>query len=233
MYQMIWLHGIVIYLLANLGLLFRIWWTRDCSGLSAKSQYLFAVALTLQYADHVFLESTALLGFEIVKIVFVALSYAIVVSILCFFKGTYEKRYDTTRISTIVLPMVIWALWIKQDNYCETMKNLGMMLGIVAMVPQFHFISESMRIHTYIIIYIVAMAISCSLSLAHSIVNFVDYRPHYMYEYVVRVADVASLIVYCDFFLRILPWLMYRRDKARMQATSNTTTTDSRTPQPV
>lgn len=134
-------------------------------------------------------------------------------------------------VPAILLPIIIWALWIEQDYYWHTLLALGVMLEIISMVPQFHFISESMHLHTYVILYIMAMAIYVCLYITYDLLNVNDST--HQFEYIVIVAKVAQLIVYLDFFLRILPWLMYRRDRNRLQSNVVVVPRDNRIPQPV
>ncbi|MEQ2192865.1 hypothetical protein XENOCAPTIV_018670 [Xenoophorus captivus] len=89
------LAGDVSHLVAILILLMKIWSSRSCAGISGKSQVLFALVFTTRYLDLFTVYISAYNS--VMKVVFLALSYATVYLIYMRFKNTYNSENDTFR----------------------------------------------------------------------------------------------------------------------------------------
>lgn len=86
-------------------------WT--VSGISGKSQILFALVYTTRYLDLV--TSYVSMYNTLMKIFFIAASYATIYLIYIKFKATYDHNHDTFRIEFLLIPAVILALLINHD----------------------------------------------------------------------------------------------------------------------
>lgn len=82
-------------------------------GISGKSQILFALVYTTRYLDLV--TSYVSLYNTLMKIFFIAASYATIYLIYIKFKATYDHNHDTFRIEFLVIPATILALLINHD----------------------------------------------------------------------------------------------------------------------
>ncbi|XP_010772700.1 ER lumen protein-retaining receptor 3-like [Notothenia coriiceps] len=98
------LAGDVSHLLAIIILLLKIWRSKSCAGISGKSQVLFALVFTTRYLDlfTVFISPYN----TVMKVVFLALSYATVYLIYMRLRSTYDSDNDTFRIEFLLVPVV-------------------------------------------------------------------------------------------------------------------------------
>lgn len=83
------------------------------SGISGKSQILFAIVYTTRYLDLVTTYISAYNTF--MKVVFIAASYATVYLMYIKFKATYDHNHDTFRIEFLLVPAAVLALLINHD----------------------------------------------------------------------------------------------------------------------
>lgn len=82
-------------------------------GISGKSQILFSIVYTTRYLD---LVTTFVSPYNtIMKIVFLAASYATVYLMYVKFKATYDHNHDTFRIEFLLIPSLILALLINRE----------------------------------------------------------------------------------------------------------------------
>lgn len=85
-------------------------WT---TGISGKSQVLFAVVFTARYLDlftnYISLYNTCM------KVVYIACSFTTVWLIYSKFKATYDGNHDTFRVEFLVVPTAILAFLVNHD----------------------------------------------------------------------------------------------------------------------
>ncbi|XP_058807830.1 ER lumen protein-retaining receptor-like [Phymastichus coffea] len=196
--------GSYLHLLAMIALLVKIWATQDCTGISIKSQFLYAVVFTTRYLD-VF---TTFISREntFFKIIYILLTYVTLFSMTFLFWKTYEKKYDIARLEILMIPCIVIALLVNYEfSYLEILWTFSIYLEAVAMVPQFHFVHRSKRIHKHIICYIAAICIYKALYIAHWAYQYF-YQSHH-YDKLSLSAGMVQLVLYCDFFRCILPLL--------------------------
>lgn len=82
-------------------------------GISGKSQLLFAIVYTTRYLD--LLTTYVSMYNTLMKLVFIAASYATCYFIYMKFKATYDHNHDTFRVEFLLLPAVVLALLINHD----------------------------------------------------------------------------------------------------------------------
>uniref|UniRef100_A0A8R1IG04 ER lumen protein-retaining receptor n=1 Tax=Caenorhabditis japonica TaxID=281687 RepID=A0A8R1IG04_CAEJA len=101
------------HLLAIIILLLKIWKSRSCSGISARSQILFAVVFTARYLDlftsYISFYNTAM------KITFLVATYATIYLMFFKFRSTYMRESDTFRVELLLIPSVLLAVLINHD----------------------------------------------------------------------------------------------------------------------
>ncbi|XP_045148580.1 ER lumen protein-retaining receptor 1 [Echinops telfairi] len=85
-------------------------WT---TGISGKSQVLFAVVFTARYLDlftnYISLYNTCM------KVVYIACSFTTVWMIYSKFKATYDGNHDTFRVEFLIVPTAILAFLVNHD----------------------------------------------------------------------------------------------------------------------
>uniref|UniRef100_A0A3Q2W5E6 KDEL endoplasmic reticulum protein retention receptor 3 n=3 Tax=Haplochromini TaxID=319058 RepID=A0A3Q2W5E6_HAPBU len=97
------LAGDVSHLVAIIILLLKIWRSKSCAGISGKSQVLFAIVFTTRYLD---LFTVYISAYNtVMKVVFLALSYATVYLIYMRFRNTYDSENDTFRVEFLLVPV--------------------------------------------------------------------------------------------------------------------------------
>lgn len=83
------------------------------SGISGKSQILFAIVYTTRYLD---LLTTYVSAYNtVMKLVFIIASCATVYLIYVKFRATYDHNHDTFRIEFLLIPCLVLALLIHHD----------------------------------------------------------------------------------------------------------------------
>lgn len=83
------------------------------SGISGKSQILFAIVYTTRYLD---LLTTYVSAYNtVMKLVFIVASYATVYLMYVKFKATYDHNHDTFRIEFLLIPALVLALLINHE----------------------------------------------------------------------------------------------------------------------
>lgn len=83
------------------------------SGISGKSQILFAIVYTTRYLD---LLTTYISAYNtVMKLVFIVASYATIYLMYVKFKATYDHNHDTFRIEFLLIPALVLALLINHE----------------------------------------------------------------------------------------------------------------------
>lgn len=192
--------GDLSHLVAVIILLHKIWKTRSCAGISGKSQILFAVVFSCRYLD-LFTDFISLYN-TVMKIVFLASSYATIYLIYHRFKSTYGKSYDTFRIEYLITVVAILSLIIheRRDNaylVLEILWTFSIYLEAVAILPQLFMITRTGEAETITSHYLFFLGLYRGLY----ILNWI-YR-HYtdgFHEWIPIVSGIIQTILYCDFF---------------------------------
>ncbi|XP_026488246.1 ER lumen protein-retaining receptor [Vanessa tameamea] len=184
------------HLLAIIILLLKIWKTRSCAGISGKSQILFSIVYTTRYLD---LITTFVSPYNtIMKIVFIAASYATVYLMYVKFKATYDHNHDTFRIEFLVIPSLILALLINREfTLMEVLWTFSIYLESVAILPQLFLVSKTGEAESITSHYLFALGSYRGLYLLNWIYRYFV-EDHY--ELIAIVAGVVQTVLYCDFF---------------------------------
>ncbi|XP_076272597.1 ER lumen protein-retaining receptor [Rhynchophorus ferrugineus] len=188
--------GDLSHLIAIIILLHKIWHSRSCAGISGKSQVLFALVYTSRYLD--LITTYVSLYNTLMKIFFLASSYATIYLIYVKFRATYDKNHDTFRIEFLILPSVLLALLINhQFSFLEVLWTFSIYLESVAILPQLFMVSKTGEAESITSHYLCALG----LYRAFYILNWVyRYFSEYHYDLIAIVAGVVQTVLYCDFF---------------------------------
>ncbi|XP_044252594.1 ER lumen protein-retaining receptor [Tribolium madens] len=190
------LTGDLAHLLAIIILLLKIWKTRSCAGISGKSQILFAIVYTTRYLD---LVTTYVSAYNtLMKIFFLASSFATVYLIYVKFKATYDHNHDTFRIEFLILPAVILALLINHAfTPLEILWTFSIYLESVAILPQLFMVSKTGEAESITSHYLFALGSYRGLYILNWIYR---YAMESHYDLIAIVAGIVQTVLYCDFF---------------------------------
>ncbi|KRT83255.1 hypothetical protein AMK59_3614 [Oryctes borbonicus] len=188
--------GDLSHLLAIIILLRKIWKSRSCAGISGKSQLLFAIVYTSRYLD--LLTVYVSMYNTLMKLVFIAASYATCYLIYLKFKATYDHNHDTFRIEFLLVPAVILALLINHDFMAlEILWTFSIYLESVAILPQLFMVSKTGEAESITSHYLFALGSYRGLYILNWIYR---YAMEDHYDLIAIVAGVVQTVLYCDFF---------------------------------
>jgi len=136
------LTGDLAHLPAIVILLLKIWKSRSCSGISGKSQLLFALTYTTRYLD-LFTNFVSVYN-TTMKVFFIAASFATIYFMYVKFKATYDANHDTFRIEFLLIPVTILSLVLNHEfAVLEVLWTWSIYLESVAILPQLFMVSKT------------------------------------------------------------------------------------------
>jgi len=188
--------GDLSHLLAIVILLMKIWKTRSCSGISGKTQALFALVFITRYLD-LFVHFVSLYN-TVMKIIYISLSVGTCYLIFVKFKATYDGNHDSMRAEFLVVPALGLACLINTSfDVMEVLWTFSIYLESVAILPQLFMISKTGEAETITSHYLFAQGSYRALYIANWI-----YRYHYEnhLDFIAIFSGVVQTILYCDFF---------------------------------
>lgn len=188
--------GDLSHLLAIILLLIKIWKTRSCAGLSGKSQIMFAVVFSTRYLD---LFTNFISAYNtIMKIIFIASSYATVFLMYSKFKATYDSNHDTLRLEFLMVPVAGLALLINHDfSVFEILWTFSIYLEAVAILPQLFMITKTGEAETITSHYLFALGSYRGLYILNWLYRYY-FEGHF--DFIAIVAGCVQTVLYCDFF---------------------------------
>ncbi|CAD5233353.1 unnamed protein product [Bursaphelenchus xylophilus] len=184
------------HLFAILILLWKIWKTRSCAGISGKSQILFALVFTCRYLDlftaYVSLYNSAM------KVLFISALYTTVYMMYFRFRSTLNKEEDTLRVEILILPCAVLAVFINADfTFLEILWTFSIYLEAVAILPQLFMLQRRGEAETITAHYLFALGSYRGLY----ILNWVyRYFTEGFFDPIVVVSGVVQTVLYADFF---------------------------------
>lgn len=192
--------GDLSHLVAVIILLLKIWKTRSCSGISGKSQLLFAIVFTCRYLD-LFTDYISLYN-TVMKIIFIAASYTTVYLIYNKFKSTYGRSQDTFRIEYLLAIVAFLTLLIherRENAYLilELLWTFSIYLEAVAILPQLFMITRTGEAETITSHYLFFLGLYRGLYIFNWIYR---YYAEGFHEWIPVISGVIQTVLYCDFF---------------------------------
>lgn len=188
--------GDLSHLLAIFVLLAKIWTTRQCKGISGKSQVLYAIVFTTRYLDLFF--SFVSYYNTIMKVVFIASTYATIVLIFWKFRATYDSEDDSFRAEVLVIPAAGLAVLVNHEfSVFEILWTFSIYLESVAIMPQLFMITKTGEAETITSHYLFALGSYRALYIANWIWR---YYSEGFYDIIAIVAGCVQTLLYCDFF---------------------------------
>jgi len=190
------LAGDLSHLLAILLLLWKIWKTRSCAGISGKSQCLFALVFLTRYLDLV--TSFVSVYNTSMKVIFIVATVATCYLVLMKFKATYDANHDTFRIEFLVVPVAGLSVLVNHElAVMEVLWTFSIYLESVAILPQLFMISKTGEAESITSHYLFSLGSYRALY----IFNWI-YRYYFegFFDLIAIVAGCVQTVLYCDFF---------------------------------
>ena len=188
--------GDLSHLLAILILLSKIWKTRSCSGISGRSQILFALVFITRYLD-LFTHFISLYN-TIMKVFYISSSLGTIYLMYVKFKTTYDRQHDTFRIEFLIIPSAILALLINHDfEILEILWTFSIYLESVAILPQLFMVSKTGEAESITSHYLFALGAYRGLYILNWIYR---YYSEGFYDLIAIFAGIIQTVLYCDFF---------------------------------
>ncbi|OXA55608.1 ER lumen protein-retaining receptor [Folsomia candida] len=190
------LSGDLSHLMAIIILLLKIWKTRSCSGISGKSQLLFALTYTARYLDLV--TNFVSVYNTTMKVFFIGASYATLYLMYVKFKATYDSNHDSFRIEFLLLPVTLLALIVNHEfSFMEVLWTWSIYLEAVAILPQLFMVSKTGEAETITSHYLFALGAYRGLYILNWIYRYIDES---YYDLIAIFAGIVQTVLYCDFF---------------------------------
>jgi ER lumen protein retaining receptor len=188
--------GDLSHLLAICLLLWKIWKSRSCAGLSGKSQFMFLLVFITRYLD-LFTTFISLYNTSM-KVIYLGASATIVYLIYFKFKATYDGNHDTFRAEFLIVPVAGLSVLVNHEfTLMEILWTFSIYLESVAILPQLFMISKTGEAESITSHYLFAQGLYRGLY----IINWV-YRYHTegFFDLIAIVAGCVQTVLYCDFF---------------------------------
>jgi len=190
------LTGDLAHLLAIIILLLKIWKTRSCSGISGRSQLLFAITYTTRYLD-LFTNFVSVYNTSM-KVFFIGASFATIYLMYVKFKATYDSNHDTFRVEFLLIPVTILALIVNHEFApMEILWTFSIYLESVAILPQLFMVSKTGEAESITSHYLFALGSYRALYIFNWMYRYFmeDY-----YDLIAIFAGILQTVLYCDFF---------------------------------
>uniref|UniRef100_A0A914GR76 ER lumen protein-retaining receptor n=1 Tax=Globodera rostochiensis TaxID=31243 RepID=A0A914GR76_GLORO len=183
------------HLFAILILLWKIWKTRSCAGLSGKSQVLFALVFTCRYLDILHFIS---IYNTLMKALFIAALYATCYFMFTKFRATYNKEEDTFRVELLILPCIVLAVFVNAEfTLLEVLWTFSIYLEAVAILPQLFMLQKRGEAETITAHYLFLLGIYRALYIFNWVYR---YYTETFYDPIVIVSGIVQTVLYADFF---------------------------------
>ncbi|XP_063711601.1 ER lumen protein-retaining receptor 2-like [Symsagittifera roscoffensis] len=188
--------GDLSHLLAICLLLWKIWKSRSCAGLSGKSQVLFLLVFVTRYLD---LFTTFISAYNTCMKVFYIFASAATVYLIYFkFKATYDSNHDTFRPEFLVVPVAGLAVLVNHDfSLLEILWTFSIYLESVAILPQLFMISKTGEAESITSHYLFALGMYRALYIFNWVYRYYNEG---FFDLIAIVAGCVQTVLYCDFF---------------------------------
>merc|ERR1712018_8948 len=177
-------------------LLLKIWKTRSCSGVSGKTQLMFALCFTTRYLDlatnFVSLYNTSM------KIIYLICAWGTVYLMYVKFRATYDGNHDSFRMEFLIIPAMGLACLINHKFIpLEVLWTFSIYLESVAILPQLFMISKTGEAESITSHYLFAQGMYRAFYIANWIYR---YQTEGFYDWIAICSGVIQTVLYLDFF---------------------------------
>lgn len=191
--------GDMTHLISILILLLKIYATKSCSGISLKTQELYALVFLTRYLD-LFTDFISVYN-TVMKLVFIGSSLAIV---WCMrnhplVRRSYDKQLDTFRHYFLLLASFLLALLLHEKfAFQEVLWAFSMYLEAVAILPQLVLLQRSGNVDNLTGQYVFFLGAYRAFYIFNWIYRyFID--PHFT-RWIACVSGLVQTALYADFF---------------------------------
>jgi len=191
--------GDMTHLASILVLLLKIQATKSCSGVSMRTQELYAIVFVARYLDLFF--SFISLYNTVMKMIFISSSCCVLwyMRIHRVVSQTYDREQDTFRIVFLLLPSFMMALVINHEfSFIEVLWTFSIYLEAVAILPQLVLLQRTKNIDTLTGDYVFLLGGYRALYLLNWIYRYLT-EPGYS-QWIVWLSGLIQTALYCDFF---------------------------------
>lgn len=187
------------HLFSVLVLLVKIYATKSCSGISLKTQELYALVFLTRYLD--LLTSFISVYNSVMKVVFISSSIAIVWCMRAhpLVRRTYDKDVDTFRHYFLVAGCLLLAL-IFHDGFTvlEVLWAFSIYLEAVAILPQLVLLQRSRNVDNLTGQYVFFLGAYRAFYILNWIYRYLT-EDHYS-RWISWIAGIVQTALYLDFF---------------------------------
>lgn len=190
--------GDLSHVAAILILLLKIWKTRSCSGVSGKTQIMFALCFITRYLDLITFSNFVSVYNTVMKILYLAASIGTVYLIYVKFRATYDGNHDSFRMEFLIVPAAGLACLVNHKFVpVEILWTFSIYLESVAILPQLFMISKTGEAESITSHYLFAQGMYRAFYIANWIYR---YNTEGFYDWIAIVSGVIQTVLYLDFF---------------------------------
>ncbi|KAK7369156.1 hypothetical protein VNO80_11190 [Phaseolus coccineus] len=193
------LAGDMIHLLSILLLLLKIYATKSCSGVSRKTQELYAIVFIARYLD-LFTDFISVYN-TFMKVVFIASSLAIVwcMRFHAVVRRSYDRELDTFRYFFLVGASFALALiWHEKFSVQEVFRAFSIYLEAVAILPQLVLLQRSGNVDNLTGQYVFFLGAYRAFYILNWIYRYLT-EPRFT-RWIAGISGVVQTALYADFF---------------------------------
>jgi len=188
--------GDLVHLISILILLLKIRATKNCAGISLKTQELYSLVFVTRYLDIFW---TFDLYLTTMKIIYISSSFAIVYLMRTTYKHSYDREHDSFRVIFLIVPCALLALFINYEFYIfEILWTFSIYLESVAIMPQLFLLQRTGEVENITSDYIFSLGSYRMLYLLNWIYRYFT-EPGYV-QWIVWISGAIQSALYCDFF---------------------------------
>ncbi|XP_004134621.1 ER lumen protein-retaining receptor A isoform X1 [Cucumis sativus] len=191
--------GDMTHLISILVLLLKIYATKSCSGISLKTQELYALVFLTRYLD-LFTDFISIYN-TVMKIIFIASSLAIVwcMRVHPIVRRSYDKDLDTFRYYFIVAGSFILALLVNEKfGFQEIFWAFSIYLEAVAILPQLVLLQRSGNVDNLTGHYVFFLGAYRALYILNWIYRY--FTDIHFNRWIACIAGLVQTALYADFF---------------------------------
>ncbi|KAG6594528.1 ER lumen protein-retaining receptor A [Cucurbita moschata] len=205
--------GDMTHLISVLVLLLKIYATKSCSGISLKTQELYALVFLTRYLD--LLTDFISIYNTVMKLIFIASSLAIVwcMRVHPIVRRSYDKDLDTFRHYFLVAASFILALLVNEKfGFQEVFWAFSIYLEAVAILPQLVLLQRSGNVDNLTGHYIFFLGAYRALYILNWIYRY--FMETHFSRWIACIAGLVQTALYADFFYYYyISW----KNKAKLQ----------------
>ena len=183
------------HVLAILLLIWKIFRSKSCAGISGRTQILYFIVFCTRYLD-IFTHFISYYN-TVMKAFFIITSLVTLILIYVKFKDTQEK-HDNFRIESLLIPTFVLAMLINHEfSALEVLWTFSIYLEAVAIIPQLTLVIKNGEVESTIFYYI---CILCAYR-AFYIVNWIwRYYAENFYDKIAITSSCVETLLYMPFF---------------------------------